>query len=168
MSILGTFAKNTALLVHVPRKIISIINNVFWSMNAGHCGSPYNLACVVAWVRTTHCCFRHSNSFIVDVLLQPWSYSNSLQHLLMCCHWSLCHLCGRKSCNFVANACPPANRLSDRTLRCDYISCESFELSLLIEIVEQECKRVASQKNKVLLELKITWNHNLPYITKLP
>ena len=54
MSILSTCAKGIALLAHVPGMIISIINNAFWSMNKGHRGSSFNLACVAVRVRTTH------------------------------------------------------------------------------------------------------------------
>ena len=52
--IVGTFAKNTALLSHVQRMLISIVNDVFGSMNERHRGSPYNLACVAARIQTTH------------------------------------------------------------------------------------------------------------------
>ena len=54
MSIVGTCAKGNALLAHVPRMIISIMNDAFWSMNEGLRGSPNNLACVAARVQTTH------------------------------------------------------------------------------------------------------------------
>ena len=54
MPIVGTCAKNTALLSHVPRLIVSVISDVFWSMNERHRGSTYHLACVAARAQTTH------------------------------------------------------------------------------------------------------------------
>ena len=123
MSIVQTCAKNTVLLVNLPRKIMRIKDGVFCSNNDGCRGTPCNLTFLAARRAVheykqllrrhfNHPTIRHQilSSLAALRLIQCFLASSNIPSI-----WPACHYHGRWSCNSVATGGRPADWQSYRT-----------------------------------------------------
>ena len=156
MSIVGTCAKNTALLVHVPKMIISSINDVFYSKTGSLYGTPYNLACVAARVQTTHWTLLQSTK--THPLLNIICCSLQVIPILRCISWCTVIIPQLATLMGVSHTTPwqtYAFQQDDKVIgRFFIITCVLsistrifLTITIRIGVVKRERMRVASTKN---------------------